>query len=177
MMGVLLVSFAARQIRATQPGLLSRYVLAATGWCAWFGMTVCYFYMTYPGWMWSYIIDERKLALGPSFGLFWLTLVVCGFAGAMCAQELIKAGKGLLAALLGVYAFGTWLTVMTFLHAEYVTIGTYVTFHAGTAVPMQGHPIQGAMTLAGIGEAIPALALAFWHFTAGRKAAVRSSRA
>jgi hypothetical protein len=175
--GLLLVSFAGRQIRATQPGILSRYVLAATGWCAWFGMTVCYFYLTYPGWMWSYIIDERKLALVPSFGLFWLTLVVAGFAGAVLAQELIKAGKTPLVVVLGLYALGTYGAVMAFLGPEYVHIGTYETFHAGQAVAMQGHPIQGAMTIAGICEAVPALALVAWHVLGGRKAAPRASNA
>jgi hypothetical protein len=177
LLGILLVSFAGRQIRATQPRLLSRFVLAATGFCAWFGMTVCYFYLTYPGWMWSYIIDERKLALVPSFGLFWLTLVVCGFAGAVLAQELIKAGKTAMVVLLGLYALGTYAAVMSFLNAEYFAIGTYETFHAGQAVAMQGHPIQGAMTIAGICEAIPALALAAWHLLGGRKTAARASNA
>lgn len=172
LLGILLVSFAGRQIRATQPGLFSRYVLAATGFVAWFGVTVSYFYLTYPGWMWSYIIDERKLALVPSLGLFWLTLVVVGFAGAVLAQELIKAGKFAWVAFFALYALGTYAAVMSFLYAEYFAIGTYVSFHAGQAAAMQGHPIQGPMTIAGICEAVPALALAAWHLLGGRKGAV-----
>ncbi len=140
-------------------------------------MTVCYFYMTYPGWMWSYIIDETKLSLPLSFGLFWLTLTVAGFAGAVLAQELIKARKGYLVALLALYALATYGAVMGFLSAEYFHVGTYAQFHAGQAPLMQGHPIQGAMTIAGICEAIPALALVAWHLVGGRQPATHTNRA
>ncbi|MBC7544289.1 MAG: hypothetical protein H7338_16335 [Candidatus Sericytochromatia bacterium] len=149
---------------------MSRYVLAATGWCIWFGMTVSYFYMTYPGWMWSYIIDEGKLSLPLSFGLFWLTLAVAGFSGAVVAQELIKARKTALLSAIVVYAVAVFAAVMGFLSTEYAHVGTYAQFHAGQALPMQGHPIQGPMTIAGICEAIPALALVAWYMTSGRKA-------
>lgn len=169
LLGVVLVGLAHRQIRATQPGVFSRYVLTATGFTTWFGLTVCYFYVTYPGWMWSYVIDTDRLPLIPSCVLFLLTLSVAGFTGGLAAQELIKANKGWWAVGLGLYGLVTWAAVMVGLGDEYAHIGTYATYHAGQALKMAGHPIQQAMTIAAVCEALPGLYLAWRFVTDGRK--------
>lgn len=177
LIGLVIAGVAAKQIKAEQPGILSRYVLAATAYAAWFGLTVAYFYFQYTGWMWSYWVDPATLPLVPSFLLFWAWLALAGFCGAVVGQELLKAHQGWLAVGLGLFALGTWAALFQFTYDAYMHVGTYGDYLAGQAQPLQGHSMQGPMGLAAAAEVLPALLIAGRFLWQGRKLPSRPSQA
>lgn len=93
-----------------------------------------YFWLAYPDWELSYILDSRKLPPGSGLGAA-LAYLIAGLAGALSVQALIQEGRTCAAASL-VLAGALVLGGVAFVTLDRLLfLGTYEAFHQGLASP------------------------------------------
>lgn len=167
--GSLVACCAARQIRRRQPPVLSRYVAMAAGYCAWFWMTVVFFYLKYPDWMWAYFFDTRRVPAWAVLPLFLLAVVLAGTVGAITAQSLIAEGRFRWALAFCLAGFGMYLAVFALTWDQYFWIGTWGQYHSRTAIYLFYYPgFRMQMNIAAACEFIPLLGLLGYLIVTGR---------
>lgn len=128
-----------------------------------FALTVQYFLLRWPGWMYSYLIPEDEVRLGWLSPAFFVAVVGAGLAGATVSLHLIRAGKMPLAVANMLLGLGTWIVIWLVTWDRYFHVGDYASYHAGLAIPVpQSAPFTRALNVVGAIQGIVGLACAAW---------------
>ncbi|HWV39145.1 MAG TPA: aldehyde dehydrogenase family protein [Vulgatibacter sp.] len=136
-----------------------------------FALTVQYFLLRWPGWMYSYLIPETDVRLGWLSPAFFAAVLGAGLAGATVSLHLIRAGRMALAALNVLLGIGAWIAIWIVTWDRYFHLGDYASYHAGLAIPVpESAPFTRALNVVGAIQGIVGLACAVWIVFEGRRA-------
>src|SRR4051794_11581409 len=69
---------------------IGRTAMYAVIWSVIYGLAVSYMFFVFPDWMLTYLKDASTVPLVPTFIVFVIALVVCGFAGSLATGWLIS---------------------------------------------------------------------------------------
>src|SRR4051812_16786012 len=83
--GTIIALVSAKLIARDPVREINRTALFAVIWSVIYGFAVSYMFFVYPDWMLTYLKDASTVPLVPTFIVFMLALVVCGFAGSLAA--------------------------------------------------------------------------------------------
>src|SRR5690606_38297395 len=105
-----------------------------------FAVTVQYFLFRWPGWMYAYLIPESAVSLAWVSPVFFLSVVAAGAVGASVSLHLVRDGKMGWAVANALLGLGAWALVWMVTWDQYFQIGTFQSYHAGLAVPLEESP-------------------------------------
>jgi hypothetical protein len=139
-------------------------------WGVIYGLAVGWFFFARPDWMMAYLRDAASTSLPLAYALFMVALVAFGAAGGVASAWLVARGKILWSVLLTLASAVVLVSVFLLQWKQYVAVGTYAEFHAGTALPMVQSPqMQRALNLSTLGTATASIALLVVRFVRGRR--------
>jgi len=128
-----------------------------------FALSVQYFLLRWPGWMYSYLIPESDVRLGWLSPAFFVAVLGAGLAGATVSLHLIRQGKMPLAVANMLLGLGTWIVIWLVTWDRYFHVGDYASYHAGLAIPVpESAPFTRALNVVGAIQGIVGLACAAW---------------
>jgi len=140
-----------------------------------FAVSVQYFLFRWPGWMYAYLIPEDAVSLAWVSPVFFISVVAAGLVGASVSLQLIRAGKMSWAVANALLGLGAWALIWMVTWDPYFQVGTYQSYHAGLAPPLNEVPsFQSAMNVVGLIQVLVGVGAVVWLLRAGSRAAQAS---
>lgn len=167
--GVVAALLSAHRLRAAAETEVGRTAWLSAGWSVLYGFSVSWFFFQRPDWFFLYLRPMSSVPLAPAFLGFLVVLGTFGALSGLGAGLLVARGKAWMAFALGLGVLVSILGAYGWQWPQYVSVGSYADFHAGTAVPLDQEQSMGrAFGLSGLVGGGSAALLLGWRFFGGR---------
>ncbi len=131
--GSILALVSLKLIRVRGADELWRLAQLAAGWSALYALCVGWYFFARTDWMFVYVIDTATLPLVPLYAVFVFVCIAWGVLGALGTGALLLVKKTGLALVSFAGALGGFLLFLYMTLDQYMHVGTYAEYHAGTA--------------------------------------------